>query len=255
MSVKMEETKEVPKPLSQLYKKRKFSVQKYTGARRGKIAYNLPFLKPLRFLPYADRPNKKVVKLRYVDHFSQSGIATATPFLKEYRANSMYDPDFSGVGHQPYGFDQLMTGYKRATVIKSYIRLESLDNIVASKQVWQVVFYTQQGTVANAFAAGGPNGFAEIPNISKTLVPSTGTNPVQRIRSCSISMDFNKVYGKRVLGDDQYSCTKTADAPIVSFYGVVGYTPDSVEDTGERHFKVTLIYTAILTEPEWFTTS
>ena len=36
---------------------------------------------------------------------------------KVYRLNSLFDPDLSGVGHQPYGYDQLMAIYQRYKVI------------------------------------------------------------------------------------------------------------------------------------------
>ncbi|WP_219929646.1 hypothetical protein, partial [Achromobacter pulmonis] len=34
-----------------------------------------------------------------------------------FRANSVYDPDESGVGHQPTGFDQLMEFFQYYTVV------------------------------------------------------------------------------------------------------------------------------------------
>lgn len=48
------------------------------------------------------------------------GVSTCLRF----RANGMYDPDISGVGHQPYGFDQLMAMYRRYEVLSSRIQVE-----------------------------------------------------------------------------------------------------------------------------------
>jgi len=35
-----------------------------------------------------------------------------------FRLNSMYDPNFSGTGHQPQGYDQMASVYGRYTVYK-----------------------------------------------------------------------------------------------------------------------------------------
>lgn len=51
-------------------------------------------------------PDKMVTKLRYVDTFELSGAAGVLG-ANVFRMNSCYDPDASGLGHQPYYFDQL----------------------------------------------------------------------------------------------------------------------------------------------------
>lgn len=78
-------------------------------------------------LPLSGFPTQKVVRLRYVsDRFSLNpalgGIASHV-----FRANSIYDPDFTGVGHQPYGHDTWQTLYNHYTVLGSKIvcRLQS----------------------------------------------------------------------------------------------------------------------------------
>jgi len=40
-----------------------------------------------------------------------------------FRANSIFDPDHSGVGHQPYGHDNLQSIYKQYVVDKAVITL------------------------------------------------------------------------------------------------------------------------------------
>jgi len=41
-----------------------------------------------------------------------------------FRANSLYDPNYTGGGHQPNGFDQLIAAYNHFTVISSKIRVK-----------------------------------------------------------------------------------------------------------------------------------
>jgi len=78
-------------------------------------------------------PYQKIVKLRYVEQFSLSPtVASTVNYL--FRCNDLYDPNYTGVGHQPRGFDQYMTMYRRFCVIGSKIKnrftINELDNTV-----------------------------------------------------------------------------------------------------------------------------
>jgi len=64
----------------------------------------------------------KVQKMLYYDvgksiTINNSGLASQYFFS----ANGIYDPDISGTGHQPIGFDQLMTFYEQFTVVSATI--------------------------------------------------------------------------------------------------------------------------------------
>lgn len=65
-------------------------------------------------LPLSDR---FVTKLRYCDKIS---VPVTANILGDYsfRLNSLFDPDLTGTGHQPYGFDQLALFYNRYRVYK-----------------------------------------------------------------------------------------------------------------------------------------
>lgn len=65
-------------------------------------------------------PAKANYVLRYSDQITLNPGAGATPIYL-FRANSIYDPDFTGVGHQPYGHDTLQTIYQSYVVDKAVI--------------------------------------------------------------------------------------------------------------------------------------
>lgn len=87
-------------------------------ARRRRKAY------PGRYMP--GFPATRIVKLRYVQRVTLNpGIGSKA--LYQFRANSMFDPDLSGVGHQPLGFDQLVTPFwNHYTVLSSSIKCDFL---------------------------------------------------------------------------------------------------------------------------------
>lgn len=58
-------------------------------------------------------PARFITKHKYSDVASTS---TANPFWR-FNLNSIYDPNRTGTGHQPYGFDQLSALYNRYRVI------------------------------------------------------------------------------------------------------------------------------------------
>jgi len=67
-------------------------------------------------------PPTVVKRLRY----SMEGSVTATsgvPGGYVFRANDLFDPDYTSTGHQPMGFDQMMLSYSHFCVLKAKIRV------------------------------------------------------------------------------------------------------------------------------------
>jgi len=61
-------------------------------------------------------PSNKVVRMRYAQA-SLVGVSTANAAEAVFRANGVFDPDFTGGGHQPLGFDQWSQFYKENVVL------------------------------------------------------------------------------------------------------------------------------------------
>lgn len=60
----------------------------------------------------------QIVTMKYVDRIDLDSVASAPAFYK-FRCNSIYDPDYSGVGGQPMLHDQMSTLYKRYMVLSA----------------------------------------------------------------------------------------------------------------------------------------
>lgn len=75
-------------------------------------------------------------KLKYCENF-QFNISSLTPMVNRvFRVNDLFDPNFTGVGHQPFFRDQLYTLYSRARVLSSKITVQFAPN---SNQAVEVV--------------------------------------------------------------------------------------------------------------------
>lgn len=59
--------------------------------------------------------------LNYVDRIQLNPGTGGLTNTHVYRANGIYDPDFTATGHQPMGYDEIMQGYEKWTVIGSKI--------------------------------------------------------------------------------------------------------------------------------------
>jgi len=65
----------------------------------------------------------KIVTMRYSEQFTIDASAVDVPGSYIFMANGLYDPNVTGTGHQPRGFDQLMAMYKHYEVMESLIEV------------------------------------------------------------------------------------------------------------------------------------
>jgi len=70
-----------------------------------------------------------------------------------FRANSLYDPDFTSTGHQPYGFDETMTVYNNYSVTASYIRVKHIPNAIADGNPAYVAIIRSNSSTVPSFTA------------------------------------------------------------------------------------------------------
>lgn len=103
--------------LSGVYVPRAMRVDDFSGTQLVPRGPNNPF------------PDSRVFTMRYVESFSIDAAVTGTASYF-FRANSIYDPNYTGAGHQPYGHDQVAALYNHYEVIKSYATWEFQTGIV-----------------------------------------------------------------------------------------------------------------------------
>lgn len=96
-------------PRKRVYRRRRYYKKRVT---------NLPINTPLR----------KVLKGK-LNYTEQGYLPTVVTAYNNYTfsANGLYDPNYTGVGHQPMGFDQIMTMYAHYLVIGSRIKFTLIN--------------------------------------------------------------------------------------------------------------------------------
>lgn len=151
-----------------------------------------------------------VVGVKHRSHLMYSDIVPLTSTgagvvgYYAFSANGLYDPNITGTGHQPMGFDQLMLLYEHYTVTKAKVTATFISD--DSKQCGMVGIaispdgtlpssYTtliENGLVAKAFINGGRGGVQGFAN----------NNAVQ----VSMPFDIKAINGRAapIVGDDLY---------------------------------------------------
>lgn len=86
----------------------------YRAKRTKYSRYKKPYVPKFR-APLGNFPNTKTVALRYVENFTLDASATATA-VQVFTANSIFDPNYTGGGHQPMFRDNYAALYSNYRV-------------------------------------------------------------------------------------------------------------------------------------------
>lgn len=78
----------------------------------------------------------------------EPGLATCGSHV--FTCNGLFDPDITGVGYQPTGFDQYMALYNEYIVTKSYIKIVASNTDPNSQQVIGIAFLDLPATSTDA---------------------------------------------------------------------------------------------------------
>jgi len=98
-------------------------------------------------------PKSKIVKLRYVTEVVLDA-ATGVNAVHAFRANSLFDPDYTGIGHQPSNFDRWANIYDHYTVLGSKITVRYTPHATASTTPGYLgIALTDSGTVTSTVNA------------------------------------------------------------------------------------------------------
>jgi hypothetical protein len=182
-------------------------------------------------------PGSVRVKLRYAQYFTlNSGVGTIAS--QAFRANSCFDPDYSGVGHQPMGFDQLAALYDHYTVLKSSIKLYAPDNF-------------NESCATGIYLGDDATSYTDLPSMveqyNSKVVYAVG---MAKVWTVSHSYDAAKFFGIKDPTDNhdtigaRTNTNPTDGAYFVIFHGAL--TPSS--DMGAATFWAVLEYDTIFTE-------
>jgi hypothetical protein len=175
-----------------------------------------------------------------------SGLASHYVFC----ANGLFDPDITGTGHQPMGFDQMMLCYEQATVIRSQITVSILP--------------AHQARVALLVSAvQNPSTTSGVLVENGQLVTKALQAPITfvglEIPKLSIELDIAKFFGRKtsqeLLDDVNLYTTNAANPTEQVYFSFCGWQAFAFSATDAITFDVVISYDAVFWEPRQLTQS
>lgn len=182
---------------------------------------------------------------KYVETKSYNpGIATAA--INTYSANGMADPDITGFGHQPLGFDQLVgVLYDNYTVIGARIRCHFASSGTSGTISQFRVGVSVRDTAG--FSGSGTTLIEQGRTNWKTITPIGGKSQAIVTNKISISKFLGR---SNVMSDSQLKGDATNNPTEQAYFLVWVAGIDDSEDGGAVFVTTEIEYLAVLTEPK-----
>lgn len=180
-------------------------------------------------------PRQKTVTLRYVGGFQLTSTSGALASYK-FRANGIYDPDYSGGGHQPYLHDTWQTLYNHYMVKSSRITIN---------------FSTLNGNV-NPLVVGMYLADDVTTSLDYTSLAEAGRGTCRLIQGVNTeSYSVSTSYSRKAwfAKDANQSAVFGNDPADEAFYMFYIQSADQLSTTGPIQGIATIEYTIDLSEP------
>lgn len=155
-------------------------------------------------------PDRFFTSLNYNQLNAITALGLGVPALQSFRVNSLFDPDLTGVGHQPLGHDEFTPFYTKYTV--TGIR-------------YAVTFSNQSTTdYADVAIALRPNtnGYGTMSTVLESsyvqravLGPESGAGNIKTLRGTITIAKIRGVPANKVLDENDYSALIGANPVLV----------------------------------------
>lgn len=184
--------------------------------------------------------SRAVLSYCYNANFTTPATSTAidSNCFNVFNASSCYDPDTTGVGSQPLGFDQWMAFYDHFTVKSSKIRVIGVSN--SSNPVMVGVRLTDStSSIADSIT------FVEQANATFGV----GGNLYNHGKELNLKYDIHKFFGVRDLLDaTEYKGSAGGNPSENAYFHVAVFNPQSTQSSTASGVYVYITYDVVFSE-------
>lgn len=181
-------------------------------------------------------PNSIITKHRYAA--LQSMASSAGSLVRHaWSANSIYDPDFTGTGHQPLYFDQYAAIYDQYVVLGAKITITFANRDTAKNAIIGIVG-EDDGTASPTIDT-----LMECNNSVSTILPPAGAGTVEM----SLTYEPQEAFGVDAKADG-FSQTSVGTSPTEGYYWVMFHIPADGTSTQTCDCKIEIEYTVKYSE-------
>lgn len=216
-------------------RRRKF-VRRYAQRRRARAVFNGAAVS----LPFG---NRKKAYHRYVEMFLDLNPGAAgVPATYVFSANGMYDPNITGTGHQPLGFDQLAAIFDKYTVIGSKIKV-SFINFEGTYENMVSLYVSDDPVPSTSMQQMIEDGACKY----TTLTPTTGSRTYATLTH---QASIKKLSAVKNIMDSADLFGYSGANPVNQWYWILCAQPNHTTDTANVRIAVQIDYIAIWTDPK-----
>lgn len=181
---------------------------------------------------------------RYSEFISMNPGASGIAASNIFSANGLFDPNITGVGHQPRGFDQLMSLYDHYVVTNCKVELFVTQN---SSNQTSNVFCVFTDTATSVFS--NYNELFEYPT-SKVLQLGQTTGG-ECPGYLTMNIEPPKFLGRKSpMSDPELKGNASSNPAEGAFIQIFAGPGDESSDTGNVYVRVLITYEAQLIEPK-----
>lgn len=196
---------------------------------------------------FAKRPRKKsvlvnralqpiaqryVCRMKYCENILRTSIAG--PATYTYNLNSLFDPNRTGTGHQPYGHDTFELLYNRYRVISCSYAISAIDT--NGKYIQLATVPANEVLTITDIAQVSENPrcryITQAPNAALKTLKGTVSIPSLVGRSRS-----------QYMADDRYQATFGSSPSELAILNIAAQTLSGAADNMSIAFNITLVYT------------
>lgn len=205
-------------------------------------------------ISWAGIPLSRTVKLRYSQQVSMNNPIGGA--VHNFRANSLYDPDLTGVGGQPLGFDQMAALYNHYVVLGSKFIAKPIEYGTSTSDGDQPAFYIAKTSdnankdyqsVSHLIEATGKQ-----PLVNQNYVYNRINKPRFRRDQAVATYSARKMFRTNPMSNEELKSlvtTNPVEDAIFQLY-VFPQLDSTVTASDPVVFQVTIEFTAVFTEPK-----
>lgn len=205
--------------------------RKFLRARRRKRRYSVRLMRG----PVA---TTTMAKLAYVQSSTFTPAAGLTT-TRLFRCNDLYDPDFTGAGHQPMGFDEIIARYNHFTVVAANIHVKFIGG--------SVLYLAGIHLSGNTTVVVPGEELQERGRTKYQLVAPNGSRQAVIRYKFNAKRFFNV---KSIVGESLYRGNSSSSPTENAFFHVFGGSHDGATTIGTIHYTARIEYIAVFTEPK-----
>lgn len=186
-------------------------------------------------------PKKMTMTHKYTELITINASAMGAIATRQFCCNGMYDPDVTGLGHQPMNFDQMAAIYNHYTVIGSKIKVQTvnINGPASSTAYWFALSQNDDNTISyNSLSTMNERSDGKV-----RLVTAGSTSTPYFINKWSAK----KTFGGSVLANDNLQGTSGANPTEITNWIIALQAADGLSSVS-TNFLVEIEYIAVWEE-------